>query len=453
MTDARKFVTVGLKVVMPLITLTAGVAIAQWLIATKPPPPQQTVKRIVPVVSAARVEKRSVCFPIRSQGTVLPRTESTLVARVSGRIVRVADTFDESGFFRKGDVLVEIDKRDYEVRIRRLEASLAAHRAQLAEAKKYLDRLAQLRGGSAVTEVEVDRSKAAYDVAESRQKELEAQLEEARNAESDTEIVAPFDGCIREKHADLGQFVTTGTPLATCFATDAVEVRLPVDGLEFAFLDLPLGETLDAGRGPDVVLETQFGGETCRWEGRIARSEAFVDARSRMVYLVAQVPRPYEKKSRNSGQPLAVGMFVQATIRSSPADDAVVLPEQCVDNQGSLFVIDAEGKLQPRDVQVLRRESGWVVVRGDLIDGQDVCATLPEHAVPGMEVQIVEHITPETSPGQRQRGAAGVVDLCDGISFEVNVDTGNEPADNAAGEGPIGSGLASRRVSRSVVED
>jgi RND family efflux transporter MFP subunit len=379
-----------LKVVLPLVTVGGSLGMAYWLVVTKPDPPKKLTEVVIPSVEAARVENRPVCFSIRSQGTVLPRTESTLVARVSGRIVEVADSFDESGFFNEGDELVKIERRDYQVRIDRLNASLTAAKAQFEEADSYFKRLKGLleREQDIASEVEFEKSLSAHKVAEARLAELDAQLAEAENALEDTTIVAPFDGCIRQKQADLGQFVVAGTPLATCFATDAVDVRLPVDDQDFAFLGLPLGETLPEDSGPTVTLEAHFGGKICRWNGTIIRTEAFVDARSRMAYLVARVREPYKRRTACNGQPLAVGMFVEAAIRCPPIDDAVVLPESCVSHEDKLFLVDTEGVLKQQEVQVVRREREWVLVRGDLNTGQYVCATRLEYAEDGTKVKI-----------------------------------------------------------------
>lgn len=396
-----------LKAVVPLATVAVSLGMAWQLIATKPQPPQQAVAEAVPAVNAARVSKHTVCFPVHSQGTVTPRTESTLVAPVTGRIVSVAESFDESGFFRKGDVLVQIDRRDFQVQILRLEASLKSAQAEQLEAKQNLDRQTSLQERGATTQADVDQAQAALDKAIAGIAELEAQLVEAKNSENDTAVLAPFDGCIRQKQADVGQYVVTGTALAACFATDSVEVRLPVSNQDFGLLGLPLGTTLEPGKGPDVMLEAVFAGRRCHWQGTIVRSEAMIDARSRMVYLVASVERPYEATEANGGQPLAVGMFVEVTIRCHPVDEAVVLPEACVSHAGELFVIDKQARLQRREVAVLRRQHNWVVVRGDLADGDQVCATRLDHPIPGMKVQIVEDVTPAFSAAVGE-----MLDLC-----------------------------------------
>jgi len=397
-----------LKAVAPLVTVAVSVGLAYWLVQTKPQPPQQDAPQAAPAVRIARAHQRTVCFPIHSQGTVAPRTESTLVAPVMGRIVEVAESFDESGFFRKGDVLVQIDRRDFQVRIERLEAALRASQAEQREARSTLQRQTALRERQATSQAELDRAQAAFDMAAARISELQAQLAEAKNSDTDAAVVAPFDGCIRDKKADQGQYVTPGTPLATCFATDSVEVRLPVEDQDFGMLGLPLAATLEPDRRPSVVLEAQFAGKRRRWQGTIVRSEAMIDPRSRMVYLVASVDHPYQQAESEGSYPLAVGMFVDAQIRCRPVPDAFVLPEACVSHDGKLFVVDSEKRLQARKISVVRRQQEWVVVRGELSDSEQVCATRLEHPIPGMQVQVVDDVTPAYATA----GRGEVLDLC-----------------------------------------
>jgi RND family efflux transporter MFP subunit len=411
---------IALKILAPIATVALSVIVAQRLIETKPPPPKQEETEVLPAVYVARAQRGPVCFPVRSQGTVIPRTESTLIAQVAGRILSVADSFDESRFFRRSDILVQIDPRDYDVRIRRLEASIQAAKAQKAEAEQQLDRQLKLREREATPQSVLDQAQAAFDVANAHLAELDAQLDEAQNAKEDTAVVAPFDGCIREKNVDVGQYVTPGTPLATCFATDAVEVRLPIDDHEFAFLDLALGSSFAPGEGPEAILEADFGGQQLRWRGNIVRSEAIVDRKSRMAYLVASVAYPYDATQQSNGHPLAVGMFVETAIRSCEVQDAIVLPQVCLESGGRVFTIDSSDRLDEKTVRVIRREGEWAVVRGDLTNDQRVCATHLERAVDGTRVEVVKDITREIPRGKDGR----VLDLCgdlDGWSTDPRV--------------------------------
>ncbi len=418
MQDWRKVVGVVLKVTLPVVTVAASVGAAMWLYRTRPEPPQNDVSEAAPAVSAVRLERRTVCFPIRSQGTVLPRRETTLAARVAGEVEWVAECFDESGFFHEGELLARIDQRDYAVRIQRLEAAQRSAKAHLLDAQQDLKRQQSLTEREATTKAALQQAEATTEMAAAALEEMDAHLTEARNAEADTQIIAPFDGCIQEKCVEVGQFVTIGTKLASCFSTDAVEVRLPINDKEFAFLGLPLGASMSAGSGPAVELAADFAGRQCRWAGNIVRSEAIVDSRSRMVYLVAQVKAPYSNTQGNGGQPLAVGMFVEAMIRCPPMADAIILPESCVSNAGEVLVVN-EGRLELVQVRILRREQDWIVAIGDIQDGATVCATRLENAVPGMAVQIhgeVTRLLAETD------GAGDVIDLVEQIELATRLE-------------------------------
>ncbi len=136
-----------------------------------------------------------------------------------------------------------------------------------------------------------------------------------------------------------------------------------------------------------------------------------------MVYLVDQVKEPYSKSQGNGGQPLAVGMFVEAMIRCPPMADAIILPESCVSNAGEVFVVN-EGRLELVQVRILRREQDWIVALGDIQDGVTVCATRLENPVPGMAVQIhgeVTRVLAETD------GAGKVVDLVEQIELATRL--------------------------------
>ncbi len=438
MRDWRQVVMVGLKFLLPLVTLAASIGVSVLLYRKRPESTQKEVVEVAPVIAAIRLERRTVCFPIQSQGTVRPRRETILGARVAGEVEWVAECFDGSGFFQKGELLARIDRRDYALGIQRLEASQRSAQAHLRDAQQQLKRQQSLTQSKATTQASLQQAEATAEMAAAAIDKLAAELAEARNAATDTQIIAPFDGCIQEQCVEVGQFVTVGTKLASCFATDAVEVRLPVSDDNFAFLGIQLGAGQlgvgqlgvgqlgvgqlgvgqNASSGPAVELSTDFAGRKCNWVENIIRSEAIVDSRSRMVYLVAQVKAPYSNLQLNGGQPLAVGMFVEATIRCPPKADVVVLPESCVNNSDQIFVVNSNGRLELVQITTIWREQDWIVARGDVQDGVTVCATPLENAIPGMAVQIhgeVASVLVETD------GAGGIINMSEQIELATRL--------------------------------
>ena len=81
-------------------------------------------------------------------------------------------------------------------------------------------------------------------------------------------MIAPFTGRVREKSVDLGQFVSPGMSLGSIFATDVVEVSLPITDDQLGQLGLPLAFAETATQlGPNVAFYGTVGGAPRHWEG------------------------------------------------------------------------------------------------------------------------------------------------------------------------------------------
>jgi RND family efflux transporter MFP subunit len=221
-----------------------------------------------------------------------------------------------------------------------------------------------------------------------------AELEQAHLNLERTKIRAPFDGRVRTRAADLGQVVGPNSDLATLYATHEVEVRLPVADSELEFLELPLDFRGDvAGEGePDVVLSTRFAGKEWAWEGYIVRAEGEVDPLTRMVHLVALVQDPYAEAGGDgqvSGRPpLSLGMFVSAVIQGREVQGVVVLPRAALRAGSRVYVVDEQGRLRGRAVQVLRTQADSVVLASGVEPGELVCVSILEAPVDGMTVGV-----------------------------------------------------------------
>jgi RND family efflux transporter MFP subunit len=221
-------------------------------------------------------------------------------------------------------------------------------------------------------------------------------LEQAKRDLARTEIRASYAGRVREENVDLGQFVSRGAPIAKLYATDFVEIRLPLADQQLAYLDLPMGRgTLEGERGPKVRLSARFAGANQEWIGRIVRTEGEIDARSRMVHVVARVEDPYGTAADRGGAtsdraPLAVGLFVQAEIDGPVAEDVLVLPRSAVRDDERILVVDGQDRLYTRTADVLRIDRDDVLLRADLAPGERICLSPLQVVVDGMQVRPID---------------------------------------------------------------
>ncbi|ABA56855.1 possible putative HlyD family secretion protein [Nitrosococcus oceani ATCC 19707] len=278
------------------------------------------------------VEPRSVRLKIRSQGTVRACTDMKLTAQVEGKVVKMAPGFKEGKFFREGDVLIQIEPRDYDLAVIKAQARVAAAQGELLreEAKADLARKdweSIGKGEPSPLMLRIPELKEAR----ARLQAAKAALEEARLRRERTELQAPFNGRVQERWVEVGEYVEEGTHLARLFAVDRAEARLPLTPAELAFLDLPLAPRQNLGeKGPKVMLQASLAGKRHSWEGRIVRTEGVIDEKTRMLYAVAEVRDPYGDLGLSPGALLLVGLFVEAEIEGRTLDHAHLLPRQAL---------------------------------------------------------------------------------------------------------------------------
>lgn len=379
------------KLLLPVLVLATALVAAVIMVAARPRVEARAPEVTAPLVRVIEAVPRDVRLAVRTQGTVVPRTESTLVPEVGGRVLWVSPALASGGFFTAGEPLVRLDPTDYQLRVRRAEAVLATARSQAALAAKNRDRSRELAREALVPEAGREDAEHAAAASAASVQEAEAALAQAKRDLERTTLAAPYDGRVRDEQVDVGQFVERGSPLATLYAVDYAEVRLPVPDADLAFLDLSLDHRGETPRtaGPEVVLEARFAGAEHRWDARIVRTEGEIDPKSRMVHAVARVEDPYRRSHGEKRPPLAVGMFVEAEILGREVEDAFVLPRAALRGTSRILVVDAEDRLRERDVTVLRASGDEIVVTAGLEAGDRVCISPLEAAVDGMRVRAV----------------------------------------------------------------
>ncbi len=388
-----------LRFVLPFVVLVLGVVGARVLIASRPQPARHAPSEIAPTVEFVTVRPTAHRLDVRAQGTVQPRTSSTLVAEVGGRVVAVADDFVDGGYFEEGDVLVVLDDRDHRAAVADAEAAVADARVALERereearvAREEWERLHPDETPTALVLRQPQLARAEASVAAAR-----ARLERARRDLDRTRLRAPYRGRVRTKRVDRGDFLAPGAPAADLYAVDFAEVRLPLDDRDLAFLDLPLGlrDESPGPPGPRVVLEGRFAGRLHHWEGFVHRMEGEIDPRTRMVHVVARVADPYGRAAHDGGAPLAVGLFVGARIEGVTADDVYLVPRRALQRAGQVGVVDDEDRLRLRAISLVREEGDTLVVASGLRPGDRVVVNRIDTPVDGMHL----HPVPATPTG------------------------------------------------------
>ncbi len=365
--------------------LIGAVAVFFAMLQLKPEPPKNERVDLDPLVEVLELETMTANFEVSSQGTVRPRTETVLSAEVSGTITRISPKFIAGGVFDRNETLMRIDPTNYEVAVRQAEALVRQRQIEYDGALK-------LRTQGYRAEAELASAEAALATAK-------AELTRANRNLERTYIRLPYAGLVRAKETDLGQFVNPGTRLGVVFATDYAEIRLPLTDRDLAFVDLPsaLEITSSGGSesGPRVMLSATQKGQLRHWDAQIVRTEGVVDEKSRVTYVVARVEDPYALAG--DGVPLPVGTFVSATISGAAAENIIRVPRAVVRGVDELLFLNAENKIEIRQVNIVRSDADFSYVGSGAVPGERVVVSAIEAPINGM---LVRTGTTETESSQ-----------------------------------------------------
>ncbi len=374
-----------IRILLPIIVLGSSFAASKVLLTTAPKAERKPPKPVMPLVEVVEVHPINYPIRLRSRGTIAPQTQGELVAEIAGRITATSSHFKPGGSFESGEVLVTLDADDYRHAITIARADLAQAeltlektRAEAAQAEANWKQMALTTTPTALT---LHRPQLAQ--AEATLAAAKARLAQAKRDLKRTKIIAPYRGRLLEKRADLGQFITRGTPLATLYATDLAEVRLPITDRQSRFLPLP-----ESGHHPKVTLRTATGSGEQQWNGTIVRSEATIDPRTHQLYVVAQIKDPYTPTL--NGEALKIGQFVTAEIEGQTLQQVYRVPRVAVRNGNQILVVDQQSKIAHRTLEIIWQQTDQLIASAGLEPGDQVVTTALPYAPSGMQVKVSE---------------------------------------------------------------
>lgn len=150
-------------------------------------------------------------------GRVKASADANLAFRVAGTLLRVP--VNAGSQVRKGDLLAELDPRDYRVQ-------LSATEAEYSQVKAEVDRVIELHERKGIPDNDYD--KAVYGL-----RQIEAKLAAHRNALADTRLLAPFDGYVQQRIYEEGETVGAGMPVIAMVGNDGIEVEISLPSSEY----------------------------------------------------------------------------------------------------------------------------------------------------------------------------------------------------------------------------
>ncbi|TMP00906.1 efflux RND transporter periplasmic adaptor subunit [Pseudoalteromonas sp. S3260] len=391
------------KIIVPAAIIIATIFLVMF-IKGNPPKASRFSAPLKAKINVAVKPLQLIDYPVEidSFGTVKPRTQSMLVAQVSGLIIDINEQFREGGFFEKGDVLLQLDDRDLKAEVKSAQANLLNAEQNLLEE--------QARGRQALTDWQRLGNESEPSILVLRKPQLaaaqaqvlsaQAQLEKAQLNLERTKIKAPYAGRVLNRSVDLGQVVSNNMQLATIYATDSVEIRLPIKNKDLPFINLPeqYRDGAKNQRGSAVNFTSDLIGEQ-QWQGQLIRTEGAIDESAQQLYVVAKINDPYKSTSDNQ-YPVKIGQYVKAKINGKVASQVLVIPNSAI-YQGSYVYVVENGTLQRKNIALAWQNALQGIVSKGLEAGSQLVLTPLGQVSSGTPVQIMDATLKAQKPGEQ----------------------------------------------------
>ena len=377
-----------------LILLVLGVGGVVAVTAMKPEPERNEEPPAGLNVFAEPVRTVSLTLAVDTQGEVRPKHEITISPQISGRVSYVSPEFTDGGFIQRGQVLVRVEAADYELGVVRARSAVASAEQRLAREVAEADLAQRDLEDLGLTDVSpLARREPQMAEAQASLDAARAQLREAELALNRTAVTSPFEGRVRERGVDVGQVVSPGQALGVIFATDVVEVILPLKDEELGRLGLPLAFSASPAQpGPRVIFTASVGGEPRTWIGHVARTGAAINSQTRQINVIAELQDPFGAGADN-GAPMAPGLFVNARIEGDVIDDVLLAPRAALRGDDRLFVgLADDSKLSIRTVHVVYSDREGAYLRSGVAPGELAITSPIRAAFDGMNITVLERL-------------------------------------------------------------
>ena len=445
-----------IAIALPLAILAGAFFGLKKLQAMLKPPPRKPREVDTLKVRCVELKPKTVQLHVDGFGSVRAKSEVHLAPQVTGRIDFVAPNLKAGAYVRKDQVLIQIDQSDFkhaadqaraqiaqaEAELKRIDqdeynlrASMVVQEEKVAIAKRELDRIEEALKSEAVATTAREATALAYLnnqaalVAQKNQMALipvrregaQAALQAAKvrlaDAELDRErttIRSPIDALVIEEHLEPGQTLTAYQPVATLASSDAYEVPVIIDAEQLQRLAALPPESVwrdnqdppKAAPAKATVTWLAFR-DAFTWKGVLTRLEPF-DQKTRTAPLVVEVPNPLKADGQAERPPLALQAYCRVRIEGKELSDALVVPEQAIQEGERLYLMNDDKALHIEPVRVRMRMGESAIIEPVQVEengrprpsvkfGDQVITTPILYPVEGMALERIPSGT-ETQP-------------------------------------------------------
>lgn len=367
------------QVVVPIIVAAAivgGLVYRSRQAAKAKPLP---VVRMVPVVTA-QARKGDMPVNLTGLGTVVPTDAVTLHTRVDGQLMSVR--FREGQVVQRGQELMLVDPRPYQVALLQAEGQLAKDEAALKNARTDLDRYTTLVKQGVLPQQQLDTQVSTVDQAAAAVKTDQASVASARLNLVYCHITAPLSGTVGLRLVDAGNMVhatdTTGLVVITPLSPIDVTFTVPADDIQHVLANSRGAQALTV-----EAYDRDFSHKLA--SGTLLAVDNQVDTTTGTVKLKAQFA--------NKDSALFPNQFVNARLKTDTLHEVLLVPAAAVQRSPKgnfVYVVNAAGTVDLRPVEILLTEGDTIALKSGVAEHDRVVIDGLDKLSPGTKVAPTE---------------------------------------------------------------
>ena len=330
---------------------------------------ERPTEPLSPRVYVQQVSTREFAPPIQLSGDIQARVETQLSFRVGGKIIeRKVDVGDH---IQANQVLARLDPKDLKIQVETAQASVNAQQAQVVQTRAAFIRQQKLLPKGYTSQSEYDAANAARLSAQSALTAAQAQLANAREQLSYSQLQAEAPGVITARQAEVGQVVQATMPIFT----------LARDGARDAVFNVYESLFIEPPKNPTVQV-TLLSNPAIKVNGQIREITPTVSAQSGTLQIKVQLDAL--PKGMDLGSIVSVNL-------TPPPSRSIELPWSALTkdiSEPAVWIADEQSIVRLQRVKVGRCLTGSVIVSEGLKDGEKVVVAGGQLLHPGMKVEV-----------------------------------------------------------------
>lgn len=349
----------------PVSILTLGLL---GLCALASPVPAQPGEGPAPV-GYTEAREHSIAQTVRLTGSVEARRTSVVASEVAGLVVELVAR--EGDTVRRGGPLARLRRENLELRLAARTADLKEAEARLDLALRNVERFRDLFAEDIVSRERLDDAESEVIAMEGRVESLQAEIDLVEDDLARSVVRAPYAGVVVEEHAQVGEWIATGGPVAELLDVEHLEVELQVPERYY--------RSLRQGASVRLAFEALATHEV---PGTVAAVIPRADPQSRTFPVKVRFDNPERK--------VGVGMLAQAELPVGRLDSALIVPKDALVRKGDrnvVYRIDDEDRAEEVGVTVGSGAGAWSQIEGPISPGDKIVTRGNERLRPGQEVQ------------------------------------------------------------------